>query len=110
MKILLVEPGCVPAVQDIDGSLEEMQNLVGGLIEALYPFDDPVAMVCNDEGKLLGLPLNRALYTPEGELYDIVSGPFFLCGLSEEDFASLPDELIEKYEAKYHCPELFIRA
>lgn len=38
-----------------------MQEIVGGTIQVLYPFAEPVALVCNDEGKLLGLPLNRAL-------------------------------------------------
>ena len=44
-----------PTIQEIDGSLESMQRIVGGDIEAVYPFDDPVAIVCNEEGKLLSL-------------------------------------------------------
>ena len=108
MKILLVEPGCMPVVKEIDNSLEAMQKTVGGLIEALYPFEDPVALVCNDEGKLLELPLNRGLFTPEGQLYDVVAGPFFLCGLGEEDFVSLSDELLAKYRQEFRYPELFI--
>ena len=55
MKVLLIMPGNTPREIEIDGSLEAMQNIVGGLIQAIYPFDDPVALVCNDEGKLLGL-------------------------------------------------------
>ena len=61
MTILVVEPMKPPTVQEIDGSLESMQRIVGGDIEAVYPFDDPVAIVCNEEGKMLGLPMNRAL-------------------------------------------------
>ena len=57
MRILLVEPGKKPVVREIDGSLKSMQELVGGTIQALYPFEEPVALICNDEGKLLGLPL-----------------------------------------------------
>ena len=61
MRILLVEPGKTPVLKEIDGSLKSMQEIVGGTIQVLYPFAEPVALVCNDEGKLLGLPLNRAL-------------------------------------------------
>lgn len=78
MKVLVVRPMEMPAVQEIDGSLESMQRIVGGDIEAVYPFDDPVALVCNDEGKLLGLPWNRTLTDDHGVPYDIVCGTFLL--------------------------------
>ena len=45
MTILVVEPMKKPTIQEIDGSLESMQRIVGGDIEAVYPFDDPVAIV-----------------------------------------------------------------
>lgn len=83
MRILLVEPGKRPVLKEIDGSLKSMQEIVGGTIQALYPFEEPVALICNDEGKLLGLPLNRALRDEEGRIYDIVAGTFFLCGAPE---------------------------
>lgn len=100
MKVLLVEPNADPRIIEIDGSLAAMQSLVGGLIETVYPFSDLVALICNDEGKLAGLPQNRPLKHPEtGEIYDIVCGPFFLCSApaDSENFESLPDDLIEKY-------------
>lgn len=78
MRILLVEPGKEPVLKEIDGSLKSMQEAVGGTIQVLYPFEKPVALICNDEGKLLGLPLNRALRDSEGQIYDIVAGTFFL--------------------------------
>ena len=47
----------------IRDSLKALQQAVGGSIGASYPFaDDPVAVVYNDDGKLMGLPLNRALW------------------------------------------------
>lgn len=100
MKALLVEPNTEPRAIEIDGSLASMQALVGGLIEAVYPFEDSVALICNDEGKLTGLPQNRPLKHPEtGEIYDIVCGPFFLCSApsDSENFESLPEKFIEKY-------------
>ena len=90
-----------PTVQKIDGSLESMQKLVGGHIQAIYPFDDPVAIVCNDEGKLLGLPMNRTLTDDHGVPYDIVCGTFFVAGLKEDYFTSLTEQQIEKYKDKY---------
>ena len=101
LRVLVVEPGQPPAVQEIDGSLESMQRLVGGYIQAVYPFDDPVALICNEEGKLLGLPMNRTLRDERGVPYDIVCGTFFVAGLKEDDFASLTEQQIEKYKDKY---------
>ena len=109
MKVLLVEPNADPRAIEIDGSLASMQSLVGGLIEAVYPFNDPVALICNDEGKLTGLPQNRPLKHPEtGEIYDIVCGTFFLCSApsDSESFESLPDDLIEKYREIFALPKL----
>lgn len=59
MKVLVVEPMKKPYTKEIDGSLKSMQELVGGTIEVVYPFDDPVALICNDEGKLMGARLLR---------------------------------------------------
>ena len=77
MRILLISPGKDPVPTTIDGSLSSMQAVVGGLIQAVYPFDEPVALVCNDEGKLLGLTPNRALRHPEtGEISSALSDGF----------------------------------
>lgn len=81
MNVLVVEPGFAPYEKEIHG-LSQMQETVGGLIQAIYPFEEEVAVVCNDEGILLGMPFNRSM---EGG-YGGVFGPFFVCGLGEEDF------------------------
>ena len=111
MKILLIEPGKQPVLKEIDGALKSMQEVVGGTIQALYPFEEPVALICNDEGKLLGLPLNRALRDEKGRIYDIVAGTFFLCGAPEESdcLESLPDKLMGRYQQKFASPEIFCR-
>ena len=103
MKVLIVEPLKAPYAAEIDGSLESMQNIVGGLIQVIYPFDDPVALVCNDEGKLLGLPLNRILADGNGRAYDIIAGTFFLCAApsDSDSFESLAEEQIQHYTAYY---------
>ena len=79
MRVLVVEPERRPEVKEIDDSLKEMQGIVGGYIQSIYPFEEPVALVCNDEGKLMDLPANRGLRDENGQIYDIVFGTFFLC-------------------------------
>ena len=105
MKILVVNPGELPIIKEIDSTLESMQDVVGGLIQALYPFDEPVALICNDEAQLLNLPMCRCLH----ETRDIIQGSFFVCGAppEAERFASLTDEQIQRYEKRFHFPELF---
>ena len=108
MKVLAVMPGKTPVQMELDGSLESMQAFVGGAIQAIYPYEDPVAIVCHEEGKLLGLEYNRALRDETGAVYDILCGPFFVCGLGEEDFVDLPEDLMDKYWQLFRRPELFV--
>ena len=101
MKILVVEPIKQPYIQEIDGSLESMQKLVGGAIEAIYPLDDAVALICNDEGKLLNLPYNRFLYDEQKQPYDVICGTFFVVGLGKDNFKSLTIQQIRTYSDMY---------
>ena len=109
MKVLVVEPEKEPYVKEISSGLSSLQKEVGGFIEAVYPFEDPVAIICNEEGKLEGLPLNRALRDEDGHVYDIIAGTFLITGLSEDNFCSLDDAKIEKFSSMYKNPELFMR-
>ena len=59
-------------------------------------------------GKLMGLPLNRALWDEDGLMYDVIAGTFLVVGLGEEDFVSLSPELAQKYEEEFHQPEAFL--
>jgi len=108
IKAIVVEPGREPAVHSIENNLESLQGLVGGYIQAVYPYDDPVAIICNEEAKLEGLPLNRALRDEDGDVYDIVAGTFLIVGLTEDDFGSLTDELMEKYYKLFEIPQTFV--
>lgn len=110
MRVLVVEPRRRPEVREIDGSLEAMQKIVGGLIQPVYPFEDAVALVCNDEGKLMNLPPNRGLRDEDGQIYDIVCGTFFLCGSPEDSdhFTGLTQEQIERYQRRFYAPEMFV--
>lgn len=103
IRILYVQPGKYPEERLIEHTLAAMQALVGGDIEAVYPWEDNACVVCDDEGKLKHKPLNRPL-----EDYDVLSGDFFVCGLGEDDFTSLTDEQMKRYERLYHDPVVFV--
>lgn len=110
ITVLVVEPGQTPYVKELDPGLESLQSAVGGWIEAVYPFDDPVAIICNEEGKLDGLPLNRALIDEEsGDVYDIIAGTFLVTGLTEDNFGSLNDDQIKKFGEHFKHPEEFLQ-
>ena len=110
MQVIVVEPKKKPTAQDIGSDLESMQRIVGGSIEAIYPFEEPVALICNEEGKLLNLPLNRALRDDEGNVYDIISGTFFLCAAPPDSnhFAGLTDQQVKTYMEWFAMPEMFL--
>ncbi len=110
MKVLVIEPGKWPVEKEIGSNLKDMQRLVGGCIQVVYPFPEEVALVCNEEGKLQGLPLNRALRDAGGEVYDVISGAFFLCAApaDSENFESLTEDQVKKYSALFHSPETFL--
>lgn len=110
MKVLRVRPKHCPEVIDIDCSLESLQKEVEGPIQAIYPWDDAVALICNEEGKLHDdcmEKLNRTLDGPYGIPIDIIVGTFLIVGLTEDDFGELLPEFVEKYEKMFHDPEEF---
>lgn len=111
ISVLLVEPGRSPRMIEIEDTLEAKQALVGGCIEQFMPFMDDAALICHEEGKLEGLPLNRAIYDEDGTMIDIVAGTFFLCyaPIDSERFLSLPESLAQKYTEKFKYPEIFYR-
>ena len=109
IDVLLVEPGQYAKMTAIGSDLKSMQETVGGSIEAAYFFDEPVALVCNEDGKNIGLPLNRAVRNDTGDIMDIIAGKFFVCGLSEDNFGSLPEKLQEKFTSMFKRPETFLK-
>jgi len=113
LKVLMVKTGELAQPMEIDNTLEAMQNAVGGMIEEYMPFDDEVALVCNEEGKMMGLPWNRAITIHDNadEIADIIAGDFFICyaPIGSEEFLSMPDDLMQKYEEKFKLPEVFYR-
>ena len=103
MNVLVVEPGYAPYEKEING-LEEMQGVVGGLITAIYPYEEMVAVVGNDESILLNMEFNRSM--PNG--YGGIFGPFFICGLSEDNFATLPPDLMQRFKKEFAKAEILL--
>ena len=104
MNVLVVEPGFLPYEKEING-LAEMQKTVGGLIQAIYPFQEEVALVCNENGIFEGLEFNRSI--PERS-YGGVFGTFFVYGLGEENFISLTPEQVKTYKERFKKAEVLI--
>ena len=101
IDVLYIEPNKLPVKKTIKNTLEEKQKLVGGYIEYTYLNDcDDVAVVCNEEGKIYGLPPNRDIG------HDIIVGNFFIVGDDPElgEDRSLTEEQISKY-TKYFGKE-----
>ena len=97
MKILVIEPGKHPYEKDIEHTLENLQGIVGGHIEAVYPFEDEVALVCHEEALFDPAQQWNRIINP----HMVIKGTFFLCGLGTEDFTDLPDDLLEKYKKHF---------
>ena len=108
IRVLVVEPGKAPYAKQIENDYRAMQKLVDGCIE-FVPLPEPDChLYCNDEGKLIGLELNRGLRDEDGNLYDIMAGTFLVVGLSEDSFTSLTPEQVQKYTEHFKQPEQFI--
>lgn len=109
IKVVLAEPGKEAKVTEIENTLENLQKIVGGYIECIYPFEDNVGIICNEEGKLIGLEPNRVLRDDNGNAVDIIFGTFIITGLTEADFGSLTDEQADYYLDMFRCPEIILR-
>lgn len=98
IRVVLLEPGKTAKITEIGSRLEDLQAVVGGCIEAVYPFEENVCIVCNEEGKINGLPLNCAMRDDSGAVYDAIAGTAFLCDCSGERFSSLSEEQCRRYQ------------
>lgn len=108
---LVVRPLERPEVSDFDSELHSLQEKVGGYIEELCPFDDNVAIICNEEGKLNGLPFNRAVFDEDGRIIDVIVGNFLIVGTDDEsgEYISLTEDQIERYQTVYYDRQMLIR-
>ena len=108
ITILVVEPSKKPYAKEIENNLKSLQHEVDGYIQAVYPWNDPVALICDEESKLKNKPFNRALRDESGKIYDYISGTFLITGLGEENFASLSPELVTHFSDLFSVPEMLV--
>ena len=116
IRVIVCRPGERAEVVEIEDKLESMQKIVEGYIEEYQPFyddSDPreenVTIYCNDVGKMNGMPRCRSVSDEDGQILDIVRGPFFICygPIESETIHSLPPDLEEKYLREFELPEMF---
>jgi hypothetical protein len=108
LKVVMVRPGQFATIEEIGSDLESLQKAVGGHIEQVCPWNDEVALICNEDGKNEDLMLNRAIYDKDDNILDVIAGPFFIVGLGEENFRSLTNNEIEKYYNEFRKPEFWL--
>ena len=94
LRILMVEPHKAPYEASVPHELTAMQQTVGGLIEVVRNGDGTL-LVCNEEGKLLGMEGNRRIPG------DVLAGPFFVVGDAGETFSSITEEELERYRERF---------
>lgn len=110
MNVLVVEPMKAPFEKEIEPGLKSLQHEVGGDIEQFtFGMEGDAAIICNEEGKINGLELNRAIRDEHGRISDIIAGTFLVVGSGNEDFCSLTPEQVKKYQKKFRYPETFMR-
>ena len=83
---------------------QEKQQLANAIIE-MYQENSDLNLIA----RRTNFPWNRALYSDQGDMIDVIAGPMFVCGLTEDDFGSLRGDLLEKYTEKFKHPERFMQ-
>ena len=86
MKIIFKEPGRTPEFRNIDGSLETLQELVGGNIEPIT-LGNGMVILCDEDGKLKGKEPNIYL----DRIKDTLVGNVIFLGEEGEDFTDFPE-------------------
>ena len=110
ISVILVRPMEEPKVIKIKDTMHDKEELVGGEISAIYPFDPNVAIIANLNAKMYGADLNRSIFDPvSGKLLDIISGDFFIACADPvtESLMDLTEEMQEKYLKLFAEPERF---
>ena len=104
-------------VVEVENKLEVLQKEVGGYIEVLPCASDGTVIICNEEGKINNLPVNRSVFTDihrgGAANWDIICGDFIICGTDGQEFADLNDsrlkDLDEQLKKRMHAPLRFFR-
>lgn len=88
MRAIRKRPGQEPQIIDVENSLEALQREVDGWIETVT-FAEDACVICNEEGRIQGLPFNLELL---GVLF---FGTILIVGIDVENFTDLGDAGVE---------------
>lgn len=94
LRMLKFEPGKAPEEVTMPNTLEAFQTAVGGDIEAVG-LDSGAVLICNEEGKLMGLSANRQVGG------DTIARTFLIAGSADGEFCSLSDEDTARYGREF---------
>lgn len=110
IRVLIVEPDKKPYQKTIKNELKTFQSIVGGYIEVMA-IEQGVSIICNEEGKINQMELNRPLYDSKGKLFDIIAGTFIVAGddIASGEFVSLSDSEVEEYKRCFHTPVYYVK-
>lgn len=109
IQVLIVEPHRRPRGANICPKLQSMQDIVGGCIQVVHDglLKDDAVIVCNEEGKLIGLPANRALRDSRSKVQDVIFGTFMVVGTACEGFTSLtPRQFADWTDRFLYCEQM----
>lgn len=105
IKVVLLQPGKIAKVAEIDSSYESFKEIVGGGID-IYQLDSRV-VIHNRDGKNDGLDFCRAMRDEDGRVVDIIAGTCFVCGTNGDEFISLTEEEVAETKKEFKLPERF---
>lgn len=109
IQVLIVKPYFRPYGATICPKLHSMQDIVGGYIQVVHDglLKDDAVIVCNEEGKLVGLPANRALRDSRSKVQDVICGTFMVVGTAGEDFKSLTPRQFADWKDRFlYCEQM----
>lgn len=109
ITVVKVEPMKAPVIANLINDLDHLQKAVSigadeqGLIE-FVSFEDNVSILCNEEGKLIGLPPNRRFYD------DILCGVFYVVAEDDDgNLISLTPAQQDRYLRRFEHPDIIAK-
>jgi hypothetical protein len=97
IRVIIKEAGKKPKAKFVENTLESFQEIVGGHIET-FTLTSDLVIICNEEGKIKGLPYNCSMF---GQMF---VGTIVFAGVAGEDFGSVP---IDEAWMHRNFPKLF---
>ena len=110
-KVVVAKPGKKAEIRVIPAVYESLKELVGGPVEVTEPLSEDTAVLCNEEGKLMGLPMSRIIRGDNGNPVDVYCGTIVCIGsrLENEKFDSLADIEAAIYRMMYDDPDFMYK-